>query len=49
MMLAPSDIYYSQDSISNMFGESTNHAYKLIGEVLDDILEGRVASMTLTP
>lgn len=41
MMLAPSDIYYSQDSISNMFGESTNHAYKLIGEVLDDILEGR--------
>lgn len=24
-----------------MFGESINYVYKLIGEVLDDILEGR--------
>lgn len=41
MKLAPSDIYYSQDSISNTFGESTKHADKLIGEVLDDILKGK--------
>lgn len=41
MKLAPSDIYYSQDSISNTFGKKTKHAGKRIGEVLDDILEGR--------
>lgn len=41
MMLAPSDIYYSQDSISHTFGKKTKHAGKRIGEVLDDILEGK--------
>lgn len=41
MKLAPSDIFYSQDSISNTFGEKTEHAGKRIGEVLDDILEGK--------
>lgn len=40
MMLAPSGIYYSQDSISNMFGISTEHAGVLIGETLDKILTG---------
>lgn len=40
MMLAPSDIYYSQDSISNRFGISTEHAGELIGETLDKILTG---------
>lgn len=40
MWLAPSEIYYSQDSISNRFGKSTEHAGVLIGETLDDILSG---------
>lgn len=40
MWLDPSEIYYSQDSISNRFGKSTKHAGVLIGEVLDDILTG---------
>lgn len=37
-MLAPSDINYSQDFISNWFGKSTEHAVVLIGETLDKIL-----------
>ncbi|XP_065927828.1 uncharacterized protein [Magallana gigas] len=40
MMLAPSRIYYSQDSISNKFGKSTKHAGVLIGETLDKLLTG---------
>lgn len=40
MMLAPSRIYYSQDSISNKFGKSTEHAGVLIGETLDKLLTG---------
>ena len=41
MKLAPSKIYYSQDSISNRFGKSTGHAGVLIGETLDAIIEGK--------
>ncbi|XP_056015979.1 uncharacterized protein LOC130053218 isoform X2 [Ostrea edulis] len=40
-LLAPSDIYFSQDSISNRFGVSTRHYNKSIGETLDDILRGQ--------
>jgi hypothetical protein len=36
--LAPSAIRYSQDSISNTFGDSTNHAGQYIGETLDEIV-----------
>ena len=36
--LAPSVIRYSQDSISNTFGDSTNHAGQYIGETLDEIV-----------
>lgn len=43
MWLAPSEIYYSQDSISTRFGKSTEHAGVLIGETLDDILSGTIS------
>lgn len=43
MWLAPSEIYYSQDSISNRFGKSTEHSGELIGETLDDILSGEIS------
>jgi len=36
--LAPSEIRFSQDSISNSFGDSTNHAGQYIGETLDEIV-----------
>jgi hypothetical protein len=36
--LAPSEIRYSQDSISNSFGDSTHHADQKIGETLDEIV-----------
>ena len=39
--LAPSAIYFSQDSISNSFGKNTPHRNKTIGEMLDDILSGK--------
>lgn len=39
--LAPSEILFSQDSISNHFGVKTKHKHKLIGETLDDILTGK--------
>lgn len=42
MWLAPSEIYYSQDS--NRFGKSTEHAGVLIGETLDDILSGAIST-----
>ena len=37
-MLAPSQIRYSQDSISNTFGDNTDHAGQYIGETLDEIV-----------
>jgi len=36
--LAPSEIRFSQDSISNSFGDSTYHAGQYIGETLDEIV-----------
>ncbi|XP_052711018.1 uncharacterized protein LOC128185469 [Crassostrea angulata] len=39
--LSPSEIFFSQDSISNHFGNYTPHGNKLIGETLDDILLGK--------
>ena len=36
--LAPSEIRFSQDYISNTFGDSTNHAGQYIGETLDEIV-----------
>ncbi|XP_078333268.1 uncharacterized protein LOC144625593 [Crassostrea virginica] len=41
VLLAPSAIYFSQDSISNRFGQYTPHRNKTIGETLDDILSGK--------
>lgn len=38
MKLAPSEIHYSQDSITNRFGKSTEHAGVLIGETLAKML-----------
>jgi hypothetical protein len=37
-MLAPSQIRYSQDSISNTFGDNTDHGGQYIGETLDEIV-----------
>ncbi|XP_052786612.1 uncharacterized protein LOC128221940 [Mya arenaria] len=41
MELRPSEIYYSQDSINNVFDKRCRHSYKLIGETLDEICEER--------
>lgn len=49
MMLAPSRIYYSQDSISNKFGKSTEHAGVLIGETLDKLLTGECSIHDIDP
>lgn len=42
MYLRPSEICFSQDSIGRTFGRCTFHAYRPIGETLDDILTGRI-------
>ena len=42
IQLAPSDIYYSQSSISNCFTcNGTKHAGKTLAETVNDILLGR--------
>ena len=41
MELRPSQIFYSQDSILNRFGDYTRHAKMCIGETLDHLLVGR--------
>ncbi|XP_053399523.1 uncharacterized protein LOC128557042 [Mercenaria mercenaria] len=41
MYLRPSEIFYSQDSINNVFDKRCNHRYKPIGETLDEICDGR--------
>jgi len=41
MELKPSDIYYSQDSINNVFDKRSAHSYRCIGETLDDLCEHR--------
>ncbi|XP_071181122.1 rac guanine nucleotide exchange factor JJ-like [Mytilus edulis] len=40
MELRPSDIFYSQDSIMNRFGDYTMHGNTYIGETLDELLQG---------
>ncbi|WAR29742.1 hypothetical protein MAR_003310 [Mya arenaria] len=41
MELKPSQIYYSQDSINNVFDQRCRHSYQPIGETLDAICEDR--------
>ena len=41
MEIRPSQIFYSQDSILNRFGDYTRHANMNIGETLDYLLVGR--------
>lgn len=41
MYLKPSEVFYSQDSINNVFDKRCNHRYKPIGETLDELCEGR--------
>ena len=48
LRLKPSEIMYSQASISNRFKARSIHRDKLIGETLDDICEGR-SSITEIP
>jgi hypothetical protein len=40
MELKPSEIFYSQDSIMNKFGDYTPHGDTYIGETLDQLLNG---------
>lgn len=40
MELRPSEIFYSQDSIMNRFGDYTMHGNTYIGETLDQLLQG---------
>lgn len=40
MYLKPSEVFYSQDSISNRFGDYTAHGSLCIGETLDQLLNG---------
>ncbi|VDI68602.1 Hypothetical predicted protein [Mytilus galloprovincialis] len=42
MKLRPSEIYFTQASISSNFGRCTRHANTTIGETLDDLAEGRI-------
>ena len=39
--LKPSELRYSQDSISNTFDSKSRHSYVPIGATLDDLIEGR--------
>ena len=43
MMLRPSDIYFSQDSINNVFNKRCPHSHKNIGGTLDDLCDGRIS------
>ncbi|CAC5413378.1 unnamed protein product [Mytilus coruscus] len=48
MFLKPSDIFYTQDSISNYFGKSTSHSDTHIGDTLDELING-TADVTSIP
>ena len=43
MMLKPSNIYFSQDSINNMFDKRCRHSCTSVGETLDDLCEGYIS------
>jgi len=47
-MLAPYQIRYSQDSISNTFGDNTDHAGQYIGETLDEIVMAIIQVMLVS-
>lgn len=49
LQLSPSEIFFSQDSISIYFGKSTRHHKTMIGETLDDILSGKCKITDLPP
>lgn len=49
LQLSPSEIFFSQDSISIYFGKSTRHPKTMIGETLDDILSGKCKVTDLPP
>ena len=40
MLLKPSEIMFSQETINNYFDEKSDHGLTLIGETLDDLCEG---------
>ncbi|XP_053390382.1 uncharacterized protein LOC128553276 [Mercenaria mercenaria] len=41
MYLRPSEIFFSQDSINNVFDKNCGHRYQPIGETLDALCDGR--------
>jgi hypothetical protein len=41
MELKPSEIYFSQAEINNVFNKRSCHPYKNLGETLDELVEGR--------
>ena len=41
MELKPSQIYYSQESINNVFDKRSAHSCKRIGDTLDDLCDHR--------
>ena len=43
MQLRPSDIYFSQDSINNVFDRRCPHSNRTVGQTLDDLCEGRIS------
>ncbi|WAR29660.1 hypothetical protein MAR_003228, partial [Mya arenaria] len=47
LCLKPSEIYYSQDSISNVFDRKSQHRNILIGDTLNDICEGRCSVLSI--
>ncbi|XP_021354750.1 uncharacterized protein LOC110451197 [Mizuhopecten yessoensis] len=49
LTLRPSEIRFSQDSISNVFHEKTNHADTHIGETLDALLTGKCNISEIPP
>ncbi|WAR29666.1 hypothetical protein MAR_003234, partial [Mya arenaria] len=45
--LKPSEIFYSQDSINNVFDRRSQHWNIRIGETLDDICDGRCSVLSI--
>lgn len=45
--LKPSEIYFTQSSISSTFGRSTQHNRKKIGETLDDLVKGHCSVQSI--
>ncbi|WAR29730.1 hypothetical protein MAR_003298 [Mya arenaria] len=47
--LKPYEIFYSQDSINNVFDRKSQHRNIRIGETLDDICDGRCSVLSTPP